>query len=359
MKRTAALAMMIWVTGLAVRGQTVTRYSHGEPTVQEQLMLELVNRARLDPVAEAARLGIDLNAGLAPGTIVPGARPPLVFHERLLTAARGHAGWMLSAQVFSHTGQGGSTARQRMEAAGYAFTGSWTSGENIAWGGTTGVLDLTEETRELHDGLFRSPGHRENICWASFRDVGIGVLSGVFDGYNAGMAAQKFAASGSQPHRFVTGVVHVDRNANGRYDAGEGLAGVRVFPEGGTWDAVTSASGGFAVPYSGTSGALTVAFSGPGVRGVERRSVVRTGQNVKLDLAPAAFAEVVPESLAHAPASGFSLRVRGTPGLAIRLQWSAGLGAWADVSQHTIAANGEAAMSHRSGAAAGFYRVAW
>jgi hypothetical protein len=30
-------------------------------TNQEQLFLELINRARLDPVAEAARQGIDLN----------------------------------------------------------------------------------------------------------------------------------------------------------------------------------------------------------------------------------------------------------------------------------------------------------
>ena len=34
------------------------------PTAQEQLFLELVNRARMDPLADAARFGSDLNAGL-------------------------------------------------------------------------------------------------------------------------------------------------------------------------------------------------------------------------------------------------------------------------------------------------------
>jgi hypothetical protein len=34
------------------------------PTAQEQLFLELVNRARMDPLGEAARFGCDLNAGL-------------------------------------------------------------------------------------------------------------------------------------------------------------------------------------------------------------------------------------------------------------------------------------------------------
>lgn len=35
----------------------------------EQYLLELINRARADPGAEAARLGISLNQGLSPGTI--------------------------------------------------------------------------------------------------------------------------------------------------------------------------------------------------------------------------------------------------------------------------------------------------
>jgi hypothetical protein len=35
----------------------------------EQYLLELINQARLDPLAKAASLGIDLNQGLAPGTL--------------------------------------------------------------------------------------------------------------------------------------------------------------------------------------------------------------------------------------------------------------------------------------------------
>jgi hypothetical protein len=39
------------------------------PTDYEQYMLELLNRARANPAAEAARHGIDLNEGLPAGTI--------------------------------------------------------------------------------------------------------------------------------------------------------------------------------------------------------------------------------------------------------------------------------------------------
>ena len=53
-----------------------------QPTAFEQYFLELVNRARLDPAAEAARLGIGLNDGLAAGTITTAAKAPLAFNPR-------------------------------------------------------------------------------------------------------------------------------------------------------------------------------------------------------------------------------------------------------------------------------------
>ena len=38
-----------------------------EATAREQLILELMNRARMDPAGEAARFGISLNKDLAGG----------------------------------------------------------------------------------------------------------------------------------------------------------------------------------------------------------------------------------------------------------------------------------------------------
>jgi hypothetical protein len=62
-----------------------------EPTAYEQYILELINRARANPGAEAARLGIDLNQGLAAGTISTAAKQPLAFNPLLIDAARGHS----------------------------------------------------------------------------------------------------------------------------------------------------------------------------------------------------------------------------------------------------------------------------
>src|SRR5438552_15691489 len=79
---------------------TAQLYSHGDPTAEEQLMLELVNRARANPAAEAARLGIDLNEGLEANTISAEPKQPLAFNPQLIQAARGHSQWMLDHDTF-------------------------------------------------------------------------------------------------------------------------------------------------------------------------------------------------------------------------------------------------------------------
>ena len=91
------------------------------PSDYEQYLLELVNRGRANPTAEAARYGIDLNEGLAPGTISSDPKQPLALNLNLIDAARGHSQWMLDNDVFSHTGAGGSSPGDRMTAAGYDF----------------------------------------------------------------------------------------------------------------------------------------------------------------------------------------------------------------------------------------------
>ena len=68
----------------------------------EQYLLELINRARLDPEREALRYGLDLNAGLEPSTIDSSAKQVLAANTSLENAAINHSRWMLDANVFSH-----------------------------------------------------------------------------------------------------------------------------------------------------------------------------------------------------------------------------------------------------------------
>ena len=117
-----------------------------EPTAYDQFLLELINKARANPTAEASRLGINLNQGLNAGQISTAPKQPLAFNGDLVDAAHKHSKWMLDTDTFSHTGSGGSSFTTRMKAEGYVFSGSWTAGENISWGGSTGTINQLAHT---------------------------------------------------------------------------------------------------------------------------------------------------------------------------------------------------------------------
>jgi len=203
-----------------------------EPTPADQYMLELINAARANPQSEANDLlNGDLNQGLPTGSITTGAKQPLTFNFELWRAAKDHSEWMLANNVFSHTGEGGSSVAERITSAGYVLTPPWSTGENIAYGATTGTPDLVQFTKANHERLFVSPGHRRNLMSEDFKEVGVSNVAGRFNNWNAVMTSQKFAFSGNRGP-FITGVVFTDAlNDNEFYDAGEGLAGITITAE--------------------------------------------------------------------------------------------------------------------------------
>ncbi len=259
-----------------------------ETTPQEQLILEMINRARMNPLGEAQRYGIDLNAGLAAGTITATPKQVLAANPKLNDSADAHSTWMLDTDTFNHTGVNGSTPGARMTSAGYVFSGSWTWGENIAWTGTTGTLDANAAAAQHHQNLFLSAGHRVNILKDSFREIGVGSVPGKMTSgsntYNALMTTQNFAASGS--NFFVTGVVFNDGNGDDFYTIGEGLGGRTVTLLQNNAVIGTSASGtagGYALGTAVT-GDVEVRFSGTGLAAPMGAMVNMAGRNVKVDL---------------------------------------------------------------------------
>ncbi|MBC7967528.1 MAG: CAP domain-containing protein, partial [Fuerstia sp.] len=131
-------------------------------TDSEQYMLELINRARANPSAEVARLGIGLNDGVpANRTISTAAKQPLAPQQQLITAAGLHSQDMLDRDYFDHTTLGaGTTFDVRVTNQGYAWT---RVAENIGYAAKTVNASQTVYIDEIHDGLIRSSGHRENI----------------------------------------------------------------------------------------------------------------------------------------------------------------------------------------------------
>lgn len=230
-------------------------------TAAEQYMLELINQARLDPAAEALRLNIRLNAGLALNTIDASAKQVLAPNQLLEQAATGHAQWMLATDTFSHTGANGSSPGQRATEAGYTWS---TLGENIQWMGSTGAISLNTLISKQHDALFRSAPHRANLMNNDFAEIGVAQEQGLFQAgaynFNAAMVAQSFGNSGE---KFVTGVAYSDLNNDGKYSIGEGAGGVGIRVAGGSGgeetlaQAATGAAGGYAAETSAATTFLT------------------------------------------------------------------------------------------------------
>jgi uncharacterized protein YkwD len=89
---------------------------------------------------------------------------------RLSLASQRHANDMTRRKYFAHGNFVG-----RIKAAHYLRgAGSWSVGENIAWGSG----DLATP-REIVKAWMDSPPHRHNILQGKFREIGIGVARGV------------------------------------------------------------------------------------------------------------------------------------------------------------------------------------
>ena len=256
-------------------------------TAYEQLLLELVNRARLDPAGEALRYGISLNQDLPPGTLIGTVRQPLAPNTFLRDAAHRHSDWMLNHDTFSHMGAGNSFSWDRMSAAGYEFNGTWNAGENIAYIGTAGAPNLEAYTHRLHQNLFLSPDHRFMMLKNEFREMGPGIAAGWFtesgSTYNTVMATENFAQSGDEV--FISGVAIYDRDGDNFYDVGEGRGGIGVNISSGNQSlgsTTSAAAGGYAIKYEG--GPVDVTFSGGTLNHSVNAKVLAGALSAKIDL---------------------------------------------------------------------------
>lgn len=291
------------VLAMTAFGQAPTQYSIGTPTDEEQLYLELINRARANPTAEGIRLaaitdpdvlsnythfGVNLTLMQAEfAAILP--QQPLAMNAQLTQAARGHTQFMFENAVQQHDGQGGSSIVGRMTAAGYPVDAA---GEN--------VFSYSTSVHQGHagfqvdwgpggtGGMQAGRGHRVNIHQSYFKEIGIGVLNGTntVNGETVGpqLVTQDMGLQNSSP-AFVTGVAYYDLNGNDFYDLGEGVGGVRVDVAGASFFAITTSSGGYAVPVPTSNANRNVTFTNLGFNH-DATAAIAGGANVKVDMRP-------------------------------------------------------------------------
>jgi hypothetical protein len=280
-------------------------YSIGEPTDEEQLYVEFINRARANPQVEVVRytsttdtdilraysvFKVDLAlltsqfAGIA-------TAPPVSINAHLTDAARVHTQDLFDHQFQGHTGTDGSDPGRRITRAGYSWQ-TW--GENVystsynVWYGHVG---FQVDWGNGPGGMQTPPGHRNTIHNGAFREVGVGVVQGQNGSVGPQLVTQDFA-SAFNPKPFITGVVYFDFNANQFYDLGEGVGGVTVTVDNVPTHAVTSRSGGYSVPVP-ANGTYTVNFAVPGLSPVSKQVAISSLANAKVDHTPTYSAPVL------------------------------------------------------------------
>lgn len=315
--------ILTWMVGGTLPAAPTIQYSHGDPTGLEQYTLELMNRARMGPTQEGVFLTTQTDATVQQGYAffansanqnpplnlgqvradfsALGSKPPLAMNSILLGAARSQS---IDQQLFNYQGHSRADPTHfdgnRIIAAGYfgalgenvyAFVpnpGPLFShvGFNIDWG-TVNVVNLLhrkaimgiapyDTMREVGVGLVQAPANAPQHPneWFVTHDFGEAYSSSPF---------------GPADIPFLVGVVYTDLDADGFYTPGEGAGGITVMPDVGLNFAVTSDSGGYAIPLQNlplgtTSINLTFTGGALGTRTVGRTVALNGTKNVKADV---------------------------------------------------------------------------
>ncbi len=314
---------------------------YGDPSPEEQELLEHMNRARRDPIGEGDRLatfyldpalhasylvsrafrqsaGIDeltpLESRAAFAALEPA--PPLVFQTALNDAARAHSQLMsdLDQQTFQADGE--PTQQARVEAAGYpegAVLTEFIYGYGRQPLNVHGLFALDfGQPVDTTSGVPTTP-HRDVLMDPAYLDVGIGIVNRqptVGAPARVTLGPKVVTIDFAQPvgaARYVTGVCFEDLDGDGAYARDEGLAGIRVETDATTAYAITTAGGGYAIPVAPELGTVRVRAIAPlgDARerfGVREASVVVGADNVKADFVvqplPPTIHDVTREGLA-------------------------------------------------------------
>ncbi|MBI4701640.1 MAG: CAP domain-containing protein [Deltaproteobacteria bacterium] len=268
------------------------QHEHGDPSGPEQQMLELIQRARANPAAEGellanlpeaqtaiAQYGVD-TAKLVADFASYEPAPPLAFDPQLAEAARFHSDDMATNGFQGHEGTAGDKLADRIKQAGYVYS---RVGENVF----ARAKSVTHcQAAFLIDWGNEDLGHRlltldlEN----RMRHVGLSIIENPSNS-NVGplVVTQDFGMPMDDSLRYLVGVVYADLNGNGAYDPAEGLPDAYIVPDQGGFYAVTSWSGGYAIPFSPGLGELRVQLQSAPGKAVQQKTATIADENVNLD----------------------------------------------------------------------------
>lgn len=254
------------------------------PSGFEQRQLWFINRARANPKAEGIWLATESHPHVSQERDLVykvhtdtlkiefakiTQKPPAAFDSRLYEAAVAHSEYLISVDGQNHDGWD-----ERIKISGFMpqipvliglFYLNTKSSLNVH---AAFNIDWIWEFWPGADGMRDDRVHRTTLMSDGDAFTNVGIAS-VYVPNNQTLGpyvttenfAEADATKVNHYNGFIVGTVWTDKNGNGWYDTDEGLAGVRVQPDIGTYHAITADSGGYAIPIT-DKGAVTIRFSG-------------------------------------------------------------------------------------------------
>jgi Ca2+-binding RTX toxin-like protein len=293
--------------------------SMAKPSAFEQLTLELINQARLNPHGEYARWVTNGPANVKSAldffnvdlvllkqqfnALTPVA--PVAWNLKLGDSAQTHTNLMAEQDEQSHDLEGEPSLGQRFINAGYK---NFTSiSENI--------FAFAQDAQHAHaafmidwgntpTGIQNPPGHRNAIMNATFTEAGIGRAADSNPATEVGpnLVTHHFGNRSGYTSQ-ITGVIFNDADGDRFYDIGEGKGGTTI--SAATGSTTNWSSGGYNLDLA--AGTHTLTFSGP--LGTAKIKVKLGAENIKVDMFdPGSFASSVSATLGS---GGVALKLLG------------------------------------------------
>lgn len=261
---------------------------YGDPTAEEQELIELMQRGRRDPVAEAQRINAKYGTSLDFSSFQP--RQPVSHNGFLEAAADGHADDMATRGFYGHVNPDGVNANGRVIASTYDLNDYFGTNatinltENIGKGTGSAPGNLLTTPQSVHDTFIIDAGvmgakHRVMILgqgqFSKYRENGMGYLHRAPSDY----IVEEFAYT-KRDKPFLLGVAFNDNDGDGIARVGEGQPGATVtlsHASGFSISTQTKTAGGFSFEVF-VPGTYTLTIDG-------RSTQVTIGtDNVKVDL---------------------------------------------------------------------------
>lgn len=277
-----------------------------QPSPREQLMLELINRARLDPqgdfnayltsysppASSDPQINGALNFFRVNGAVllaqINALSPvaPVAWNSALADAATAHSQLMISNNAQEHQLPGEASLGARVTAAGYSFS---TVGENI-FAFTESILHghagFMVDWGNTSTGIQTPPGHRVNILGAAFKEVGLSALTESNPATSVGplVVTQDFGARLGASGAIILGVAYNDLDGDRFYSEGEGRGGLglSLTRSGIVTNLQTQSAGGFA--QEAAAGNYVMRFTGAGLPVPLEISLAVAQANIKVDV---------------------------------------------------------------------------